>query len=97
MTTVSQAGFNTLLGMGTVFVVLILMSFIIYCFRLIPFITGIFSKNEKDEKMPLEEAFAAEKAPQDDLEIVAVITAAIAAAQKTSADSFVVRNIKRRN
>ena len=36
-------------------------------------------------------------APADDLQLIAVITAAIAAAEGTSTDGFVVRSIKRRS
>lgn len=33
-----KAGMNTLMGMGTVFVILILISIIIYAFRIIPYL-----------------------------------------------------------
>lgn len=90
-----KAGLNTLLGMGTVFVVLILISFIISLFKYI-------SKFEKGSKKATEGTktaapAAAPKAEEtDNLELIAVISAAIAAAEGTSTDGFVVRSIRRR-
>lgn len=94
-----KAALNTLMGMGTVFVVLILISLIIYCFRFISVIQDKMSgKGKAVEAAPAEVAAeAVETAPlTDDLELVAVISAAIAASEGTSADSFVVRSIHRR-
>ena len=99
---------NTLLGMGVVFAVLILISLIISCFNFIPAIERKFSKKKAAEKKAAAPAVAAAPAPApaapaetavtDDLELVAVITAAVAAARGTaSADGFVVRSIKRRS
>lgn len=47
-----NAALNTVLGMGTVFVILILISLIISCFSLIPKIEAAFKKKEpaKEEK-----------------------------------------------
>ena len=81
------------------FVVLILISLIIYCFRFISVIQDKMSgKGKAVEAAPAEVAAeAVETAPlTDDLELVAVISAAIAASEGTSADSFVVRSIHRR-
>ena len=94
-----KAALNTLMGMGTVFVVLILISLIIYCFRFISVIQDKLSgKGKAVETAPAEAAAeVVETAPlTDDLELVAVISAAIAASEGTSADSFVVRSIHRR-
>ena len=44
-----KAGLNTVLGMGTVFAVLILISLVIYCFNFIPNIQAKFGK-KKEEK-----------------------------------------------
>lgn len=97
-----KAGLNTLLGMGTVFVVLIFISFIISLFKYIPAIEAKFRKKAAPAPVtayaapvsePVVEA-AADAA--DDLELAAVIAAAIAAAEGTSSDGFVVRSIKRR-
>ena len=95
-----KAGLNTLLGMGTVFVVLIFISFIISLFKFIPAIQNKFSKKPQTETK--KETSAAAPAPvevvpaTDDSELIAVISAAIAASEGTSTDGFVVRSIKRR-
>lgn len=96
----TKAGLNTVLGMGTVFVVLILISFIIY---LLGFVPKLLQKKESAQKpapapksLTAETYTAEEEEVEDDLELVAVISAAIAAAEGTSADGFVVRSIKRR-
>ena len=98
-----KAALNTLLGMGTVFVVLILISGIISCFNFIPKIQAAFGKKSKKEEIKAEAvdntiAQIIEKEElSDDLELVAVIAAAIAASEgAASTDGFVVRSIKRR-
>lgn len=97
----AKAAMNTLLGMGTVFVVLILISLIIYAFKLIPMIQDMLSGKKKQE-IETEDAVVSqigqreEQQLTDDLELVAVISAAIAASTGTSTDSFVVRSIHRR-
>lgn len=93
-----KAGLNTVLGMGTVFAVLIFMSFIISLLKYIPMIMDKFTK-KKTAEQPKEAVVVdetVEAAEADDTELVAVIAAAIAAAEGTSTDSFVVRSIKRR-
>lgn len=104
---VAKAGLNTLLGMGTVFAVLILICLIISCFGVIPKIQVKLAK-KKEAKQAVQAAgidkAVAQIAEQeentdvsDDLELVAVIAAAIAASEgAVSADGFVVRSIKRR-
>lgn len=102
-----QAGMNTLLGMGTVFVVLIFISFIISLFKFLPALLAKKPKlpEAKEEKAPVA---AAPKAPapakaadnlMNDKELVAVITAAVYAAAGSSGavskDRLVVRSIKR--
>ena len=95
-----KAALNTVIGMGTVFVVLIFISFII---ALLPKLTAIFEgKGKKAAPAPApktENASVAapvvEEELADDLELVAVISAAIAAYTGTSSDDFVVRSIKR--
>lgn len=98
-----KAGLNTLLGMGTVFVVLILISLIISLFNLIPKIQAAFDKNKKSVTKieavdnTIAQIIEKEEEATDDLELVAVITAAIAASGTSgSADDFVVRSIRRR-
>ncbi len=98
----AKAAMNTLLGMGTVFIVLIFISLLIGCFKFI----NVF---EQKMKGPKAEAPAPAPTPAaapvqaaepevdltDDLELVAVITAAIAAASETPAEGLVVRSIRR--
>lgn len=96
-----KAGLNTLLGMGTVFAVLILISLIIGCFGFIPRIQAMFNKKSKEEvKAEAVDNTIAQiiekEELSDDLELVAVIAAAIAASEgAASTDGFVVRSIKR--
>ena len=97
----AKAGMNTLMGMGTVFIVLIFISLLIGCFRYI----NKWEENMKNKKNggapALAEspasapAFRADENLVDDLDLVAVITAAIAASENTSADGLVVRSIRR--
>ncbi len=99
-----KAGQNTLIGMGTVFAMLILIMCIIYCFGIIPKLQK--SKEDKKkasniEKASVDNAIAGivereETSGTDDLELVAVISAAIAAYEgSSSTDGFVVRSIRR--
>lgn len=99
-----KAGMNTLIGMGTVFVVLIFISFIISLFKYI----SVFENRKKEQKedtasVGVDNAIAQivsnkeEDNPEDDLELVAVITAAIAASEGTSTDGLVVRSIRKVN
>ena len=100
----TKAALNTLLGMGTVFVVLILISLIISCFNFIPKIQAALTKKPKQEAAkpvipaaaaPVQAAVVEEES--DDLELIAVIAAAIAASEgAVSADGFVVRSIRKR-
>lgn len=107
-----KAGLNTVLGMGTVFAVLIFISLIISLFKFIPAIENAFKKKPKEEKPaeapketdPVKE-IVIEEPVADDMELIAVISAAIAAAREESAagqdgnvslEGFVVRSIRRR-
>ena len=95
-----KAGLNTLLGMGTVFVVLILISLIISCFSFIPKwqAASEAKKQRKTTGTAVDNTVAQiieKEELSDDLELVAVITAAIAAGTGSSTDEFVVRSIKR--
>lgn len=92
---------NTLLGMGTVFVVLILISLIISCFAFIPKIqAALTKKNEKIEPVITEsivnEPAVKSNTVENDAELIAVIAAAIAASENTTTDGFVVRSIRKR-
>lgn len=101
----ARAGLNTLIGMGVVFAVLILISFIISLFGYIPKIQAAFSKKAntpapKAAPAPVAAAPVEEEVVDysDDLELVAVIAAAIAAYEgETSTDGFVVRSIRKVN
>lgn len=91
-----KAFLNTVLGMGTVFVVLILISLIIAAFGFIPKLT---EKNKQPVEKK-EDAVVAQIAEReelsDDTELVAVIAAAIAAYEGAgSTDGFVVRSIRK--
>ncbi|MDE5909184.1 MAG: OadG family protein [Lachnospiraceae bacterium] len=97
-----KAALNTLLGMGTVFTVLILISLIIGCFGFIPKIQAKFDKKSKKEevkKTAVDNTIAQiieKEELSDDYELVAVIAAAIAASEgASSTDGFVVRSIRR--
>ena len=93
----AKAGMNTLIGMGTVFAVLILISLIISCFT---FISKFEKKPEAKAPAadPVVEQIAAKEELSDDTELVAVIAAAIAAYEgAASTDGFVVRSIRKSN
>lgn len=104
-----QAGMNTLLGMGTVFVVLIFISFIISLFKFLPKLLDRKSKKDKEDSdntpvsvpapIPSLVPAGSENLVGDE-ELVAVITAAIYASEAAngntnSKDRLVVRSIKR--
>jgi len=100
-----KAALNTVIGMGTVFAVLILICWIIQAFAFIPKIQEAFSKKGKATEEIKKEAVDNTIAQiieteelADDLELVAVIAAAIAASEgAASTDGFVVRSIRRAN
>lgn len=101
-----KAGLNTIMSMAIVFVVLIFISLVISCFKII----GVL-QNRKNQRMAASVQIApvpvqpstnvapssSEEDLMDDLELVAVITAAVAAASETEcADGLVIRSIVRR-
>ena len=94
----TKAGLNTLLGMGTVFAVLIFLAFLIDSMKYISVVQKLFEKKESKEVPEIKtEAAPVEVVEEtDDLELIAVITAAIAAEEGTGTDGFVVRSIRRR-
>ena len=100
----ARAGMNTLMGMGTVFVVLIFIAFLISRFKYISRLENWF-RNRKTKSEPAAAAIAAEEPAAaeeeadetDDLALVAVITAALAASLETSPDKLIVRSIRRKN
>lgn len=92
-----KAGLNTILGMGTVFIMLIVISFIISAFKLIG---NVGKKPAKEVSAPVAAPVAAPEAEElvDDTELVAVIMAAISAYEgNASTDGFVVRSIRKAN
>ena len=95
-----KAGINTLLSISIVFSVLILISLLIACFKIFPYLEQKKKQNGNhaavpEQKMPAPAVEA--KAPAaDDGERSAVIAAAIAAGTGTSTNDFVVRSIRRR-
>ncbi len=100
-----KAALNTLMGMGTVFAVLIIIIILISAFSFIPKIQAAFSgkKEEKDttervvEQIIKSEETVSGEDLTNDAELVAVIAAAIAAYEgSASADGYVVRSLKRR-
>lgn len=102
----SKAALNTVIGIGVVFSVLILMSLLISCFKYINIVETAL-KNKKENKTEVAEegmnntiAQIVQKEQEelvDDLELAAVISAAVAAYTGSSADGFVVRSIKKSN
>lgn len=102
----SKAGINTVISMGIVFAVLILISLLIACFNIFPYLekkkaqkkepkaAGTDEIVSKDETEAVATNTAAPVA--DDTELIAVIAAAIAASTGTSTNDFVVRSINRR-
>nr|WP_300678645.1 OadG family protein [uncultured Acetatifactor sp.] len=101
----ANAGLNTLIGMGTVFAVLILISLIISAFKVIPKIQESRAKKNapKEEPAGIDNAVSriveqeAVEEEADDLELVAVIAAAIAASEgAVTTEGFVVRSVRKR-
>ena len=101
-----NAALNTVTGMGVVVIVLAFLSILIGAFKYVnkaeQAIANKKNKNTESHidstigqittKEEIEEEIEEEV---DDLEVIAVITAAIAAMEQTTTDGFVVRSIKR--
>ena len=97
---------NMVIGMGTVFAVLVLISLLIASLNIIPYIQNKLeakkqaknamnngtSDNDTANNEPIYESYDV----SDDTQLVAVITAAIMAYGNASNSDFVVRSIKRR-
>ena len=104
----TRAALNTLMGMGTVFAVLILIIMIISAFSLISKVQDGTSRKEEKKETAVKETKVVEQNVKneeitysedltDDAELVAVIAAAIAAYEGSgSASGYVVRSLKRR-
>ncbi len=106
---ITKAALNTVLGMGTTFVILIFLSIIISLFQYIPSLQAKFEKSKKGASDPAVDKTInqiIEKEEQNEEleggELIAVITAAVAAYEASSGtaspsgDGFVVRSIRRR-
>jgi sodium pump decarboxylase gamma subunit len=92
-----RAALNTLMGIGTVFAVLVFLMFIISLFKYIP---GNNTKKKESAPAPAPVPAAVPVAEDltDDTELIAVIAAAIAASEgAASTDGFVVRSIRKVN
>lgn len=96
---IQKAGMNTLISMTVVFAVLVLISLLIACFNIVPYLEK--KKAEKQQEtvpapvaVPVMETKEVQQT--DDTELIAVIAAAIAAGTGASTNQFVVRSIKRR-
>ena len=92
---------TTLLGMSTVFVLLIIISLIISWLRYIPLLLGKLQKSKQPTSKEVEPSLAPATASADEgRRLAAIITAAITASETehghlASGDSYVVRNIRR--
>ncbi|PKM50066.1 MAG: hypothetical protein CVV02_13160 [Firmicutes bacterium HGW-Firmicutes-7] len=84
------------LGMATVFIVLILISIIISLLKHVKFVEKSTPKTTNNVQAPVAQTNIIEK-KEDDLELVAVITAAIAASLNTTSDRLRVTSFKRVN
>lgn len=102
---IGQAGMNTITGIGTVFLMLVFLIFVISSFD---FIFGSKKKKKAAPAAPAKEAPKAAAAPvveetapeADDMELQAVISAAIAMYEEdmasASGDAYVARPIRRK-
>lgn len=99
---IKNAGLNTLMGITIVVLMLLVISYLISLFKIIPKIQEKFAKkkdNRGKELTSVENVVAQIEEKEelsDDTELVAVITAAICEATGSSSDGFVVRSIRKR-
>ena len=104
-----SAGINTVMGVGTVFVVLLFLVFVISLFKYVGKIGSGEEKKETEKKTPAAPAQPAAPAPapapaavqetnMDDVEMALVLATAIAAYEDgNSTDGYVVRSIRKVN
>lgn len=98
----STALMNTIMGILVVFCVLIIICLLICCFNIFPYLEKKKAAKTAPQKDVVSQIEAREEQQThqmqeaDDGELVAVIAAAIAAAEGTSTDGFIVRSIRRR-
>ena len=104
----AEAGVNTLIGISVVFMALLFISFVISLFKYINKFEQKLADKKAGKTVPAPQPAAptpapvAEAAPEtDDLELIAVITAAIHAYEEAQGNvvegDLVVRSIKKRN
>ncbi len=102
----ADAGINTLIGIVVVFVVLLFISYVISLFRYISVFEKKIAakkagKTAQEEQIAIEDVSDAEEeaSETDDLELIAVITAAIQAYEEAQgnavAGDLVVRSIRK--
>lgn len=98
-----KAGINTIISILIVFAVLVLISLLIACFNIFPYLEkkNAAQKAAQDvQKEPadlaVDEAGTGGVQETDDTELIAVIAAAVAASSGGSVSDFVVRSIIRR-
>ncbi|GKX30148.1 hypothetical protein SH1V18_26280 [Vallitalea longa] len=90
MNNLSEGVIALISGMGIVFAVLILIAFVIWMFK--------FIKQPEKKEVVVPQAAPVQAEPEeetDDLELVAVITAAIAASLNTTTDKLQVKSFRR--
>lgn len=97
-----SAALNTVVGLGTVFIILIFLTFVISLLKYVPAWVDSFGKKKNQEPAPVPVPAAPapvqseeEEELADDGALVAVIAAAIAASENMSPDGFVVRSIRK--
>lgn len=98
------ATLNTVLGIVTVFSVLILLIILIYMFRIFPYIENLKKDKQVDISSSPEPVIISDNNAEpikltDDLELVAVITAAISASlgEAVPSDGLIIRSIRKVN
>lgn len=91
-----KAALNTLMGMGTVFLVLIFISFIISFFKKINQIEAGIKAKKEGASAPAPAAAPAADNSKDEGELIAVITAAVAEASSIPEDRIVISSITRK-
>lgn len=99
-TNLKNAGLNTLMGLGIVFLMLIFLSFVIKLMGTIVYNAQNKTKPAEEKSAPVSVPAAAPVAEEeyvDDTELIAVIAAAVAAAEGTTPDGFVVRSVRKVN
>ena len=93
---------NAVVGISTVFAVLVLISLIIYCFNIIPYIEAKFKGVEEEPKAAPAKPTPAPKAPlppvEPDVPVAAIMAAIYAYEESVNGytGGFYVRSIKRR-